>query len=116
MLGLNDSQGVRDPCVLNQGVDYEAKTSNSPVAIIICHHPRTYVPLALAEYQLPINLNAASAVDLAKAIDGLGEVRAAAIIALRERLGGFTKLEQLLDVKGISASTLSRIRPIIVLE
>jgi DNA uptake protein ComE-like DNA-binding protein len=35
---------------------------------------------------------------------------------LREQLGGFTNLEQLLDVKGISDVTLSRISSIIVLE
>jgi len=72
--------------------------------------------LALAQDTLPINLNSASAVDIAEAIDGVGEVRAAAIIALREQLGGFTKLEQLLEIKGISEVTLSRIRSLIVLE
>ena len=72
--------------------------------------------LSLAQDTLPINLNSASVVDIAEAIDGVGEVRAAAIIALREQLGGFTKLEQLLEIKGISEVTLSRIRSLIVLE
>jgi len=72
--------------------------------------------LSLAQDTFPINLNSASAVDIAEAIDGVGEVRAAAIIALREQLGGFTKLEQLLEIKGISEVTLSRIRSLIVLE
>jgi competence protein ComEA len=76
----------------------------------------SFTPLSLAEDALPINLNTASAVDIAEAIDGVGEVRAAAIISLREELGGFTMLEQLLDVKGISEVTLARIRSIIVLE
>jgi competence protein ComEA len=78
----------------------------------------TFPTLSLAQDQeyLPINLNSASAVDIAEAIDGVGEVRAAAIIALREQLGGFTKLEQLLEIKGISEVTLSRIRSLIVLE
>ena len=76
----------------------------------------SFAPLSLAEDTLLINLNTASAVDIAEAIDGVGEVRAAAIISLREELGGFTMLEQLLDVKGISEGTLARIRSIIVLE
>jgi competence protein ComEA len=76
----------------------------------------SFSPLSLAEVTLPININTATAVELAEAIDGVGEVRAAAIIALREQLGGFTNLEQLLDVKGISDLTLSRISSIIVLE
>ena len=77
---------------------------------------RSFTPFSFAEDALPINLNTASAVDIAEAIDGVGEVRAAAITSLREELGGFTMLEQLLDVKGISEVTLERIRSIIVLE
>lgn len=73
-------------------------------------------PLSLAESHFTINLNTASAIDLAEAIDGVGEVRAEAIVALRKQLGGFTKLEQLLEVNGISEATLSRIRSLIVLE
>ena len=76
----------------------------------------SFTPLSLAEDALPINLNTASAVDIAEAIDGVGEVRAAAIITLRDQLGGFSNLEQLLDVKGIGDATLARIRSIIVLE
>lgn len=69
-----------------------------------------------AETTVPINLNTATAVELAEAIDGVGEVKAAAIITLREQLGGFDNLEQLLDVKGIGDATLLRIRSVIVLE
>jgi competence protein ComEA len=76
----------------------------------------SFSPLSLAEVTSPININTATAVELAEAIDGVGEVRAAAIITLREQLGGFTNLEQLLDAKGISDVTLSRISSIIVLE
>ena len=76
----------------------------------------SFSTLSLAQDTLPININTATAVELAEAIDGVGEVRAAAIIVLREQIGGFTNLEQLLDVKGISDVTLSRISSIIVLE
>lgn len=115
---LNESQGVRDSFVYNQGVDHETISSSSLAATIRCHHFRDFSTLSLAQDQedLPINLNSASAVDIAEAIDGVGEVRAAAIIVLREQLGGFTELEQLLEIKGISEATLSRIRSLIVLE
>ena len=76
----------------------------------------SFSPFSLAQSTLPININTASAVELVEGLDGVGEVRAAAIIALREELGKFTMLEQLLDVKGISEVTLARIRSIIVLE
>ena len=76
----------------------------------------SFSPFSLAQSTLPININTATAVELVEAIDGVGEVRAAAIIALREQLGGFVNLEQLLAIKGIGDTTLSRIRSIIVLE
>ena len=76
----------------------------------------SFIPLSLAERALPINLNTAAVVDIAEAIHGVGEVRAAAIISLREELGRFNMLEKLPDVKGISEVTFTRIRSIIVLE
>ena len=42
--------------------------------------------------------------------------RAAAIVLLRDQMGGFTSVDQLLNVSGIGAATLERIRPLIVLE
>ena len=76
----------------------------------------SFSTLSLAQDTLPININTATAVELVEAIDGVGEVRAAAIITLRDQLGGFSSLEQLLDVKGIGDATRARIRSIIVLE
>ena len=76
----------------------------------------SFSPFSLAETTLPININTTTAVELAEALDGVGEVRAAAIIALREKLGGFVNLEQLLEINGIGVAMLSRISSIIVLE
>ena len=75
-----------------------------------------FAPLTQAAQHLPININTATAEQIAEALDGVGEVRAAAIILLREQLGGFTNIEQLLDISGIGEDTLKRIRPVIVLE
>ncbi|MDC9719534.1 MAG: helix-hairpin-helix domain-containing protein [Gammaproteobacteria bacterium] len=76
----------------------------------------SFSPLANAQENLSINLNTATATEIAYAIDGVGEVRAEAIVALRDKLGGYTKLEQLLEINGIGEATLERIRSIIVLE
>jgi competence protein ComEA len=84
--------------------------------LTICITLGAFSHFSLAQSTLPININTATAVELVEAIDGVGEVRAAAIIALREQLGGFVNLEQLLAIKGIGDTTLSRIRSIIVLE
>ena len=75
-----------------------------------------FAPLTQAAQHLPININTATAEQIAEALDGVGEVRAAAIILLREQLGGFTNIEQLLDISGIGEDTLKRIRPVIGLE
>jgi competence protein ComEA len=63
-----------------------------------------------------INLNTANAQEIASALLGVGPVKAEAIIALRDELGGFTDINQLLKVKGIGESTIQRIAEQIVLE
>ena len=76
----------------------------------------SFAPLSYAQSTAPININTATVVELVEALDGVGEVKAAAIVALREQLGNFVNLEQLLEVKGIGSATLLRISPVIVLE
>lgn len=49
-------------------------------------------------------------------LPGIGARRAEAILALRERLGRFRRVEDLLRVKGIGRRTLDRLRPDLVLD
>ncbi|RMG94906.1 MAG: helix-hairpin-helix domain-containing protein [Candidatus Dadabacteria bacterium] len=58
----------------------------------------------------PLDLNRATAVDLA-ALPGIGPARAEAIVAERERRGGFRTVDDLLAVPGIGPKTLERLRP-----
>lgn len=55
-----------------------------------------------------VNLNTASAAELAQALVGVGIKRAEQIIALREEIGRFTAVEQLLDVRGIGPKLLEK--------
>src|SRR3972149_181313 len=48
----------------------------------------------------PININNAFAVDLMK-LPGIGEITADRIIEYREKTGGFKKIDELMNVKGI---------------
>ena len=48
----------------------------------------------------PLNLNKTTAEEL-MTIDGLGEVRACAIIEYRDYLGKYTSVEQIMQIKGI---------------
>jgi competence protein ComEA len=74
-------------------------------------------PPALAESSLHgvVNVNTASAAEL-ELLPGIGASRAAALIAAREEKGGFSSLEELLEVKGIGDASLAKLRPHLVLE
>ena len=61
-----------------------------------------------------VNINTAD-VDALMSLPGIGEVKAAAIIAYREAYGPFTSIEALLNVKGIGQSTLEGLREHITL-
>ncbi|RUO60214.1 ComEA family DNA-binding protein [Pseudidiomarina insulisalsae] len=57
---------------------------------------------ALQQQQvINVNINTASAAELAMSLTGVGQRRAEAIVALREQLGGFTDANQLMQIKGI---------------
>lgn len=57
----------------------------------------------------PVSLNTAT-VEQLDALPGIGPVLAANIVAFREENGGFTSVEQLVDVSGIGASRLAELR------
>ena len=61
-----------------------------------------------------VNLNTASAEEL-QLLPGVGEVRAVAIVARRNEQGGFKKVDDLLEVKGIGQAMLERMRPYVTL-
>lgn len=56
-----------------------------------------------------LSLNAATAEQL-DGLDGVGPAMAAAIIELRTKLGGFTKLDQLDEVSGVGEKRLASLR------
>ena len=62
-----------------------------------------------------VNLNTATVEEL-QLLPGIGESRARAVIEARKRRGGFQKVEDLLEVKGIGEAGLAKIRPHVTLE
>lgn len=62
-----------------------------------------------------IVLNVATAEELCR-LPAVGPSRAAKIVELRTRLGGFRSMRQLLRVKGIGPRTLKRLTPLVVLD
>ena len=64
----------------------------------------------------PVNINTATAVEIAESLNGIGEARAAAIVTFREQSGPFLSAEQLLQVKGIGEKILEKNRDNIVVK
>lgn len=67
------------------------------------------------EQSLGVNINTASAEELADGLVGVGLKRAAAIIEYRELNGGFSDKAELLEVKGIGDSIFNKNKAIITL-
>jgi competence protein ComEA len=55
-----------------------------------------------------VNINSASATELAESLDGIGEAKAKAIIAYRTTHGGFKSADELTEVKGIGLKTVEK--------
>ena len=66
--------------------------------------------VASAEGETVVNVNTATLEEL-QALPGVGEARARAILEARKARGGFAKVDELVDVKGIGPAGLERMRP-----
>ncbi len=66
--------------------------------------------------QTVVNINTATLEQLAEGLSGVGEKKAKAIIQLRDSLGEFDDIEQLLLVKGIGEGILVRNQERIILQ
>ena len=64
---------------------------------------------------LPIDLNTAT-VEQLKSLPGIGDTRANQIVEFRASKGGFSTLEQLLEISGIGTKTLEAIRPLVTVR
>ena len=59
-----------------------------------------------------VNLNTASASQIAT-LPGIGEKAAERIVEYREKNGGFKKVEELMNVKGIGEKSFLKLKPLI---
>ena len=68
----------------------------------------------VSEYKVenPLNINTATA-DQLKELEGIGEIISKRIIEYRNENGSFRCIEDLANVKGISESTVEKLRPYI---
>ena len=60
----------------------------------------------------PLNLNAATQADLEK-LPGIGAATAKSIIEYRQKNGGFKKVEELMNVKGIGEKSFLKLKALV---
>ncbi len=68
-----------------------------------------------AAAELRVNLNTATSEELT-ALPGIGDTIAARIVTYRKKNGSFTKVEELMNVKGVGEKTFLRLRPHLFVE
>ncbi len=64
----------------------------------------------------PVNVNTASAEQLAESLNGVGLSKAALIVKYREANGPFTHMDELVNVKGIGLRTVDKNREVILVK
>lgn len=81
----------------------------------VCAEP-VEVPASVQAAIAPLNINVASAEDIADALNGVGLAKAQAIVDYRNEHGPFKTLDDLLNVKGIGPATLAKNEQVIALQ
>lgn len=76
---------------------------------------KSHALMVSADYQ-PVNINDASAPQIAAALKGVGLKTATAIVAYRKANGPFKTADSLMSVKGIGRRTLVKNEGVIALE
>ncbi len=83
---------------------------------------RVFAPLLLTLFSstaiagYPVNINSADAIELADALEGIGQSKAEAIVAYRDQNGPFNSVESLTAVRGIGVATVEKNVEYILLE
>ncbi len=64
--------------------------------------------LSFSVFAEPIDINKASAQEIATSLDGIGDKKAEEIVKYREKHGDFKSIDELSNVKGIGMKTLEK--------
>lgn len=72
--------------------------------------------LSVSVFASPVNVNKASAEEMASSLNGVGQVKAEAIVTYRKAHGDFKTVESLGQVKGIGDKTIAKNKKDILLS
>jgi len=64
----------------------------------------------------PVNINSASAEEIAESLKGIGLSKAELIVEYRKTHGSFTHVDELVNVKGVGLRTIDKNRGMILLN
>jgi competence protein ComEA len=77
--------------------------------------PRPATPAAKASASGPLNLNTATVSQL-ETLPGIGNSTAKRILEYREKSGGFKKIEDLMNVRGIGEKNFLKLKPLVTVS
>jgi len=77
--------------------------------------PRRATPAAKASASGPLNLNTATVAQL-ETLPGIGKSTAERILEYREKIGGFKKIEDLMNVRGIGEKSFLKLKPLVIVS
>ncbi|MGI6250469.1 MAG: ComEA family DNA-binding protein [Anaerolineaceae bacterium] len=86
-----------------------------PTPILVAVTPTLQVSSQKTAAVHLLNLNTATFEELLS-LPGIGEVKASRILALREKLGCFTRIEELMEVEGIGEGTFEILKPLVTID
>lgn len=102
---------LSQPRVLISDNNVSASVSESVSTELIEENISSTEPESFAnQVSYPLNLNTCT-IDELVTLDGIGEVKADAIIQYREYLGGYTSVDQIMNIKGIGESIYEKVAP-----
>jgi competence protein ComEA len=103
---------LAEPLADGQKLDVPAKGEAAAETPTVPVAPASPAPGATASPATVVDLNSADQAAL-ETLPEVGPVTAAAILQYRDESGGFSSVEQLLDVDGIGPATLEAMRPFV---